>query len=49
MFSFFLMFIANTTSPQHRAEIARRVFVKVESETQLFVPVWSEDKVYIVK
>lgn len=49
MFSFFLMFIANSTSPQHRAEIARRVFVKVDSETHLFVPVWSEDKVYSVK
>jgi len=49
MFSFFLTFVANTTSPQHRAEIARGVFAKVDSETRLFVPVWSEDKVYIVK
>ena len=48
-FSFFLTFIANTTSPQQRAEIARRVFVKADSETHSFVPTWSEDKVYIVK
>lgn len=43
MFSFFFMFPANTTSSQHRAEITRDVFVKVDSETRLFMPVWSED------